>query len=87
MDVFLDGFNEFLILFGGVRIVHSEVAQAVIFLGCTEVDLQCLGVSYMKVAVRFGRESRMDLLAVNSSAFLELFINDLLYKILAFCHK
>ena len=86
MDIFLDGLNVFLILFGGVRVVHSEVAKSVISFSGTEVDLQSLSVTDVKVAVRFGRESGMDLLTVDSAAFLKFFVNDLLNKILAVSH-
>ena len=86
MDVFLDSLNEFLILFGGVGVIHSEVAETVIFFSCAEVDFQCLCVSDMKVAVRFRRESCVDLLAVYAAAFLELLVNNLLNKILTVSH-
>ena len=87
VDVFLDSLNEFLILFGGVCIIHSEVAETAVFLGCAEVDLQSFSVADVKIAVRFGRKSGVDLFTVDSSAFFEFFVDYLLNKILAFCHN
>ena len=43
-------------------------------------------VSDVKVAVGFGRKSRVDLLAVYSSAGLKFLIDDLMNEILAFSH-
>ena len=86
VNVFLDCLNEFLILFGGVCVVHSEVAETVVFLCGAEVDLQCLCVAYVKVAVRFRRESCVDLLAVYTTAFFEFLIYNLLNKILTVSH-
>ena len=60
VDVLLDGLHEFLVLLGGVRVVHTQVAQAVIPLGGAEVDGQRLAVSNMQIAVGLRRETGVD---------------------------
>ena len=60
VDVLLDGLHEFLVLLGGVRVVHTQVAQAVIPLGGAKVDGQRLAVADMQIAVRLRRETGVD---------------------------
>ena len=54
MNVFLDGVNKFRVFLRGVSVVHSEVAESVIFLRSAEVDYQRLAVSDVEISVRFG---------------------------------
>ena len=70
LDVFLDSIYILFVFLSGIRVIHTKVTKTTVELCSTEVDLVCLGVTYVKVAVRLGRETGMHLLAVASAAFL-----------------
>ena len=72
MDVLLNGLNELVVLLGGVRVVHAQVADAAEFLGRAEVDAQCLAVADVQIAVRLRRETGVDGLAGETAAGCEI---------------
>ena len=57
VDILLDGLHELLVLLGGVRVVHAEVAEAAVFFGSAEIDGQGLAVADMEVAVGLRRKA------------------------------
>ena len=81
VDVFLDGIDIFGVLFGGVGIVHAQVADAAVFQRRTEVDAQRLGMSYMQIAVRLRRETRVHGLTVAAASLGQFFVNDRVDKV------
>ena len=60
MDVLLDGLYELYVFFGGVRVVHPQIAQPCKLLGCAEVDDQGLAVADVQIAVGLRREPGVD---------------------------
>ena len=60
LDVLLDGIDILGILLDGVGVVEAQVAFAAVFFRQTEIDADTFGVSYMEVAVRLGREARLN---------------------------
>ena len=78
MDVFADGVDIFYVLFDGVGVVKAQVACATEFFGDSEVHADCLGMTYVEVAVWFGRETGVEPAAV--FAGLKIFEHKLLYK-------
>ena len=57
VNVLPDGVNVLHVLFGGIGVVHAEVADAVVFFGGGEVDADRLGVADVQIAVRLGRKT------------------------------
>ena len=75
----MDGIHVLNILFDGVGIIKTEVADTMVTLGNTKVHTDGFDVSDMQVAVGFGRET-----GLNTSAVLALgkvFLYDLLNEI------
>ena len=60
MNILLNGVYEFLVLLGGVRVIHPQVAQAAELLRRAEVDGQRLAVPDVQVAVGLRREPGVD---------------------------
>jgi len=60
MDIFFDGVDVFDVLFFGVCIVHAKIAKTVVQLRSAEVNDNGFGVSDVEIAVRLGREARVD---------------------------
>ncbi len=56
-DILGDGVDVFNVLFGGVRVVHAQVARATELPSYAEVQADGLGVTDVEVAVGFGRET------------------------------
>ena len=54
VDIFLDGFNEFYIFLGGIGIVHTQVAKAVVLFCGAEINDQSLAVTDVQIAVGLG---------------------------------
>ena len=79
MDVLSDGIDIFHVLFYGVGVVETQVADAVILLRNAKVHADSLDVSDVQVAVRLGRETRLDATVIDS--FFDVFFYDLLDKI------
>ena len=86
VDVLLDGFHELHILFGGVGVVHAEVAQAIVLLGGAEVDDQRLAVADMQIAVGFRRKPGMDGLTRKLPAGGDVLVDECVDKVFAFSH-
>ena len=78
-DVLLDRIYIFHVLFDGVGIIETEVADAVVTLCNTKVHTDGLDVSDMEVSVGFGRETRLYASVV--LALCEVFLYNLLNKI------
>ena len=72
VDVLLNGLNELVVLLGGVRVVHAQVADAAEFFGRSEIDAQCLAVADVQIAVRLRRETGVDGLAGETAARREI---------------
>ena len=72
VDVLLNGLNELVVLLGGVRVVHTQVADAAEFLGRAEVDAQCLAVADVQIAVRLRWETGVYGLAGETAAGCEI---------------
>ncbi len=83
VDVLLDGVHILLILFGGVGVVHTQVAHTAVFLGGTEVDGQRLAVADVEVAVRLRRETGVDSHALILPALSDVLVNEIVDKVLA----
>ena len=64
MDIVADRVDILDILFDGIGIVETEIAGSPEFLGNTEIHADGFGMAYVKVAVRFGRETRVEASAV-----------------------
>ena len=86
VDVLLDGLNELHVLFGGVGVVHAEVAQAVILLRGAEVDDQCLAVADMQIAVGLRRKPGVDGLPSKLPAGGDVLVDERMDKVFAFSH-
>jgi hypothetical protein len=60
VHVFDNGIHILNLLLGRVGVVHAEVAYPAEFAGNAEVQADAFGVADVEVAVRLGREARMD---------------------------
>ena len=87
VDVVLNGVDIFGVLFGGVRIIHAQIADTAEVLGCRKIDCQRLAVADVKIAVRLGRETGMDLHAVAAVAFLQIFFYEFFNKVSGLIHS
>ena len=76
-DIAFDRIHVLDILLHGIGVVETQVALASVFLGETEVDADALGVTYVQIAVRFGRETGL----YAFFAFGYRLFNDLLQKV------
>ncbi len=65
------------VLLDGVGVVETQVALAAVFLGKTEVYADALGMTYVKIAVGLGRESRL----YAAVAFCDRLFDDLFKEI------
>ena len=74
-----DGIDVLLLLLHGVGVVVAEVELAAVLLGEAEVEADRLGVADVEVAVRLGREARVDAAAEPAGAVVLL--DDLLDEI------
>ena len=84
VDVLLDGLHKLLVLLGGVRVVHAEVAQPAVFLGGAEVDGQGLAVADVEIAVGLRRKAGVDRHALELPAGGHVFLNERVNEIPAF---
>ena len=82
-DIAPDSVHKFRLFLGRIGIVEKQIALAVIFFLDTEVDAHAFRVPYVKIPVRFGRETRIN--AFDFAAF-QFFVDDLFDKIRSFCH-
>ena len=57
MDILTDGIDKLGVLFGGVCVIHAEVAKSVIFLCGTEIYYKRLAMPYVKITVGLGRKT------------------------------
>lgn len=64
MDIVADRVDILDILFDGIGIVETEITGSSEFLSNAEVHADGFGMAYVKVAVRFGRETRVEASAV-----------------------
>ena len=88
MDIRLDRINIFRILFRRIRIIETQIAQAMIVLSQTKIQANGLGMADMKITIRLRREPRMDTLCI--LPVLQIFFNRILNKVRSnrrvFCH-
>ena len=75
VNIFFDGVYIFRILFCGVGIVHTEVADAAEAQGASKVNAQGLAVANVQVAVGFRRKTSVDGLALKLSSCGNVFFN------------
>ena len=74
-DVVLNRVDVFDVFFRRVRVVKPQVASAVVFFCQPEVQTDRFGVPDVQIAIRLGRESRVDSTVVFSLG--EIFLDDL----------
>ena len=76
VNVLLNGLDELVVLLGGVRVVHAEIAQAAEALGRAEVDAQRLAVADVQITVRLGRKTGVYGLTLKPSAGADVLLNE-----------
>ena len=86
VDILLDGLHKLHVLFGGVGVVHAEVAQAVVLFGGAEVDDQRLAVADMQIAVGFRRKPGVNGLPGKLPAGGDVLVDECVDKVFAFSH-
>ena len=84
VNIVLNGFHELHIFFGGVGIVHTQIAHAAVLLGGTEIDDQSLAVTDVQIAVGLRREPGVHGLTGELSAFGNILIDKGMNEIFAF---
>ena len=84
VDVLLDGLHKLLVLFGGVGVVHPQVAQSAELFGGTEVNGQGLAVADMEIAVRLRGKTGMHRHALELSAGGNILLNKSMDEVAAF---
>ena len=77
-DVVKDVFYIFVVLLRGIGIVEAKVANAIVFLCCTEVHADGLCVTNVKIAVGLWRKAGLQTAPVLASC--KVFLNQLLNK-------
>ena len=82
LNIFLDCFYVFSIFFLRIGIIHSEVTYASILLCNSEVNGDSLGMTDVKVAVWFRRETGLYTFSILTCC--KVFFNFCLYEVLAF---
>ena len=75
VDVLLDGLHKLLVLFGGVGVVHAQIAQSAVFFRRPEINGQRLAVADMEIAVRFRGKTGVDRHSGKLSAGGNIFLN------------
>ena len=80
--IFLDCIDILYIFFYRVRVVETKVTNSVVTFCNTEIQTDCFGVSYMQIAVWFGRETGLYTSAIFT--FCQVFFNICFNKIQAF---
>ncbi len=78
LDVLGDGVRILGVFLAGVRVVHPQVADAVIFLRCVEVDVDRLRVADVQIAVRLRREPGLDVVVRTG---LEVRVNEVVDEV------
>ena len=81
VDVLLDGVHELGVLFGGIGVVHAQVADAAELLRGAEIDAQGLAVADMQISVGLRREAGVDLHAFVLSARADILCDELMNEI------
>ena len=81
VDILLDIDNVLGILLRGVRVIHTEIADAAELLGHSEIDAQRLAVTDMQISVRLRRKSRVHGLARELSAFGNILLDEVVDEI------
>lgn len=81
LDILLDSLHIFIILFGGVGIIETQVAQATKFFGDAEVDAQSLAMADMQISVRFRWKTGVNSFPFKAAAGREIFFDKFLDKI------
>ena len=87
VDILLNGFHKLVVLLGGVRVVHAQVADAAEFFGRSEIDAQCLAVADVQVAVRLGRETGVDGLTGEAAAGRKILFDKGFDKVFGIFHS
>ena len=77
LDIAFDRIHVFDILLHGVGVVETQIAFASVFLREAEIYADALGVTYVQIAVRFGRETGLN----SFFAFGYRLLDDLLQKV------
>ena len=58
--IFHNGVNIFNIFLGGIGIIKTKITTSAVLFGSTEVNADCLCVTDMQIAVRFGRKTGLN---------------------------
>ena len=81
VDILLDRIYVFGVFLRRIGIIHSQIAETVELLRHSEVDADRLAVTDMKIAVRFGRKSRMHGQSFKLSARRDIFLDEVIDKV------
>ena len=84
MYIFLGSVNILGVFPGGVRVVHTQVADAAVLLGGAEIYDKRLAVADVQIAVRLGREAGVHLHPGKSSALGKILVDKVFNKIFAY---
>ena len=83
MDILLNGIHKLCVLFGGVGVVHAQVADAAELFCGPEVYNQSLAVADMQIAVGFRRKTGVHLHPSEPAARGNILLNKLVDEVLA----
>ena len=84
LDVLGNGVRVLGVFLAGVRVVHPQVADAVIFLRCVEVDVDRLRVADVQVAVGLRREPGLDVVV---NACFQVRVNEVVDEVRGRCER
>ena len=84
VDILLDGIDILGVLLGRICVVHAQVADAAVFLGCAEIYDKRLAVADVQISVRFGRKTGVHLHSGESAALGKVLVDKVFNKILAY---
>ena len=80
-NVLFDSVNVLNILLGGVGVVHSQVADSVVFFCGAEVDANRLCVTNVKISVRLGRKTGVNAFSLISAALGDILVNKIVNEV------
>ena len=83
MDILLDGIHILGVLFGGVGVVHAQVAQAAVTLGGAEVDAKGLAVADVQIAVGLRRETGVNGQSLEPATLCDVLVDKVQNKVFA----
>ena len=81
MDVLLDGVDVLCVLFGGVGVIHPQVADALVLLRRAKVNGQRLAVADVEIPVGLRWEPGVNLFPLAAATGLQFLLNDAMNEI------